>query len=63
VELTEKFKEKNMFKVFKRTEGVSTTDITGRLLKLVEDLMHTKEEQGDGVAKIAALNKKFEQPP
>ena len=38
VDLTAKFKEKNMFKVFKRTEGVSTTEITGRLLKLVDAL-------------------------
>lgn len=37
-DLTAKFKEKGMFKVFKRTEGVSTTEITGRLLKLVDSL-------------------------
>jgi ethanolamine-phosphate cytidylyltransferase len=39
VDLTLMFKERGMFKVFKRTEGVSTTDITGRLLSLCEDLM------------------------
>lgn len=45
VDLTKMFKEKGMFKVFKRTEGVSTTDITGRLLALVEDSMK-KDQQG-----------------
>ena len=34
-----------MFKVFKRTEGVSTTDITGKLLTLAEDSMK-KDQQG-----------------
>jgi len=34
VDITLKFKEKNAYKVFKRTEGVSTTDITGKLLAL-----------------------------
>lgn len=31
------FKEAGCFKVFKRTEGVSTTDIVGRLLSLSKD--------------------------
>jgi ethanolamine-phosphate cytidylyltransferase len=34
VDITQKFKEADRFKVFKRTEGVSTTDVTGRLLAL-----------------------------
>lgn len=34
VEVTQQFKEANRFKMFKRTEGVSTTDITGKLLAL-----------------------------
>lgn len=46
VDLTAKFKEKGMFKVFKRTEGVSTTEITGRLLKLV-DALNNAGQQGD----------------
>jgi ethanolamine-phosphate cytidylyltransferase len=45
VDLTKMFKEKNMFKVFKRTEGVSTTDITGKLLALAENSMK-KDQQG-----------------
>jgi hypothetical protein len=45
-----------MFKVFKRTEGVSTTEITGRLLKLVDAL--NKNNSGE-VSKV----KKFEEPP
>jgi ethanolamine-phosphate cytidylyltransferase len=44
-DVTKMFKEKSMFKVFKRTEGVSTTDITGRLLSLCEDLLK-KDQQG-----------------
>jgi ethanolamine-phosphate cytidylyltransferase len=45
VDICKVFRERGMFKVFKRTEGVSTTDITGRLLSLVEDLMK-KDQQG-----------------
>jgi ethanolamine-phosphate cytidylyltransferase len=45
VDLTKMFKEKGMYKMFKRTEGVSTTDITGRLLSLCEDLLK-KDQQG-----------------
>ena len=44
-----------MFKVFKRTEGVSTTEITGRLLKLV-DALNNKNNSGE-VSKV----KKFEE--
>jgi hypothetical protein len=51
------FKERGMFKVFKRTEGVSTTEITGRLLKLV-DALNNKNNSGE-VSKV----KKFEEPP
>ena len=38
VDITQKFRDRNMFKLFKRTEGVSTTDITSKLLKLAETL-------------------------
>ena len=38
VDITQKFRDKNMFKLFKRTEGVSTTDITSKLLKLADFL-------------------------
>lgn len=48
VDVTLSFKERGMFKVFKRTEGVSTTDITGRLLSLVEDLMKTGQQGATG---------------
>lgn len=36
VDICQKFREKNRFKLFKRTEGVSTTEITGRILALAE---------------------------
>lgn len=36
VDVTKVFVDNQMFKVFKRTEGVSTTDITGKLLALAE---------------------------
>ena len=36
VDVTLSLKEAGMFKMFKRTEGVSTTDITGKLLRLAE---------------------------
>jgi ethanolamine-phosphate cytidylyltransferase len=35
------FKEAGRFKIFKRTEGVSTTDIVGRLLSLSKEGMKT----------------------
>jgi ethanolamine-phosphate cytidylyltransferase len=36
IDITEELGKKGMFKGFKRTEGVSTTDITGKLLALAE---------------------------
>jgi ethanolamine-phosphate cytidylyltransferase len=36
IDITLKLREQGMFKLFKRTEGVSTTDITGKLLALAE---------------------------
>lgn len=33
-----------MYKQFKRTEGVSTTDITGRLLKVAEFSMRKRND-------------------
>ena len=36
VDITKHLKEAGMCKMFKRTEGVSTTDTTGKLLKLAE---------------------------
>ena len=35
---------KGRFKMFKRTEGVSTTDIVGKLLQLTQ-----KHQKGEGV--------------
>ena len=43
VDITQIFVENKMYKVFKRTEGVSTTDITGKLLALAEHTMKAKE--------------------
>ena len=36
VEVTTPFREKGRFKMFKRTEGVSTTDLTGKLLSIAK---------------------------
>lgn len=36
VDVTAKFREKNMYKEFARTPGVSTTDVTAKLLKVAE---------------------------
>ena len=36
VDICKRFADKNRFKLFKRTEGVSTTEITGRILALAE---------------------------
>ena len=36
VDITQVFKQAGRMKVFKRTEGVSTTDITGKLLALAK---------------------------
>ena len=38
VDITQAFREKGAFKIFKRTEGVSTTDITGKLLAIAKSL-------------------------
>ena len=59
VDLTAKFKERGMFKMFKRTEGVSTTDITGRLLSLVEDIMK-RDQQGDQELALAKQSSKYD---
>ena len=40
VDITQVLREHGRFKVFKRTEGVSTTDITGRLLELAKSKMN-----------------------
>ena len=36
VDICQKFRESGRFKLFKRTEGVSTTELTGRILALAE---------------------------
>lgn len=36
VDICQKFRDVDRFKLFKRTEGVSTTDITGNILALAE---------------------------
>lgn len=45
VDITQKFKDKGMYKQFKRTEGVSTTDITGKLLALAEHVTKLRENE------------------
>ena len=45
------------FKLVKRTTGISTTDITGRLLKLLDT-----EEPTNGI-EIGPLNSRFSEPP
>ena len=50
IDVTQMFREANRFKVFKRTEGVSTTDITGKLvalarIKIAERKMHDEKAQ------------------
>ena len=52
-----------MFKVFKRTEGVSTTDITGKLLALAEDSMKKDQQGHNGNQGSPNQNQKYEQPP
>ena len=37
VDICEELRKEGRFKMFKRTEGVSTTDIVGRLLMLTKD--------------------------
>ncbi len=56
--LTEFYRERGMLKEFKRTEGVSTTDTTGKLLALAE----AKMDNGNPEAASPALNK-LKQPP
>ena len=46
VDVTEKFRAVNQYKEFKRTEGVSTTDTTGRLLALNDYDPNKEDEQG-----------------
>lgn len=41
-EITQWFRDNGRFKIFKRTEGVSTTDLTGRLLAVADYLMKKK---------------------
>ena len=48
----------NRFKMIKRTTGISTTDITGRLLKLLEP-----EDESDGPFSTTSQNSRFAEPP
>lgn len=43
VDVTAKFREKNMYKEFARTPGVSTTDVTAKLLKVAELSLKAEE--------------------
>ena len=52
-----------MFKVFKRTEGVSTTDITGKLLALAEDSMKKDQQGHNGNQGSPNQNQTYQQPP
>lgn len=44
-------KEMDRFKEIRRTTGISTTDLTGRLLKLIES--HQEEEKSENEAQMA----------
>lgn len=55
VDITQTFVKRNMFKIFKRTEGVSTTDITGKLLALAEyNLKGEAQEEESPALRITA---------
>jgi ethanolamine-phosphate cytidylyltransferase len=57
--VTEYFKGIGRLLTFKRTEGVSTTDITGKLLALAE----LKKRQEEGLEVEHSATKRFEDPP
>ena len=57
--LTEFLAKKGRLKTFKRTEGVSTTDLTGRLLELAEK----KRQLASGELIETSPLKRFMQPP
>lgn len=46
VDMCALLREKGRFKMFKRTEGVSTTDIVGKLLLLTKDNLATGNKNG-----------------
>ena len=47
VDVTAKFKERNMYKEFARTPGVSTTDITAKLLAVAELTENGESEENE----------------
>ena len=62
VDVCQVFRDNGMFKLFKRTEGVSTTDITARLLDLAEYTMQL--ESGEKLSfDSTAASDKMETPP
>lgn len=48
LDICKKFAEAGKFRMIKRTTGISTTDLTGRLLKLVEENSTDNKERVDG---------------
>ena len=60
VDICQKFRETGRFKLFKRTEGVSTTDITGNILALAE--YNILKEKDPAQAKVF-LDKKLKAAP
>jgi len=63
VDVCQVFRENNMFKLFKRTEGVSTTDITARLLKLADYNNQIQRNPEDLNFEYKASIEKMETPP
>ena len=62
--LNEFFAGIGMFKQFKRTEGVSTTDITGKLLALAEYTMNEEMQQTEnGSPTESPALKRLQRPP
>ena len=59
--ITEHFQENGMLKEFKRTEGVSTTDMTGKLLALAEYRIKLAEGNPENIS--SPVFHKFENPP
>jgi len=59
VDVLKTFSDAGRFKIFKRTEGVSTTDITGKLLKLAE---HTLERENGSNTNSSTPSVEVESP-
>lgn len=63
VDLCELFRQIGKFKMFKRTEGVSTTSITSKLMTLAEELSKDKLETKSANSSPLKLTEKMQNPP